>query len=61
MSKNEYKTLFISATENDNLEELRKTIYEEVKDIHTKRFPYNNFLFQYYDDEGVDEDLNEED
>ena len=61
MSKNEYKTLFISATENDNLEELRKTIYEEVKEIHTKRFPYNNFLFQYYDDEGVDEDLNEED
>ena len=61
MSKSEYKTLFISATENDNLEELRKTIYEEVKDIHTKRFPYNNFLFQYYDDEGVDEDLNEED
>ncbi len=60
MSKSEYKTLFISATENDNLEELRKTIYEEVKDIHTKRFPYNNFLFQYYDDEGVDEDLNEE-
>ena len=21
-----------------------------VKEIHTKRFPYNNFLFQYYDD-----------
>ena len=60
MSKNEYKTLFISATENDNLEELRKTIYEEVKDIHTKRFPYNNFLFQYYDDEGVDEEEKEE-
>jgi len=60
MSKNEYKTLFISATENDNLEELRKTIYEEVKDIHTKRFPYNNFLFQYYDDEGVDEEETEE-
>ena len=60
MSKNEYKTLFISATENDNLEELRKTIYEEVKEIHTKRFPYNNFLFQYYDDEGVDEEETEE-
>ena len=55
MSKNEYKTLFISATENDNLEELRKTIYEEVKDIHTKRFPYNNFLFQYYDEENEEE------
>jgi len=51
MAKTEYQTLFISATEKDNLEELRKVIYEEVKDIHTKRFPYNNFLFQYYEEE----------
>ena len=52
MAKTDHPTLFISATEKDNLEELRKTIYEEVKNIHTKRFPYNNFLFQYYDEEG---------
>lgn len=51
MAKIDYPTLFISATEKDNLEELRKTVYEEVKEIHTKRFPYNNFLFQYYDEE----------
>jgi GTPase len=55
MSKTDYQTLFISATEKDNLEDLRKTIYEEVKNIHTKRFPYNNFLFQYYDDEAEEE------
>lgn len=54
MAKTEHPTLFISATEKDNLEELRKTIYEEVKEIHTKRFPYNNFLFQYYDEEEND-------
>ena len=55
MSKTDYQTLFISATEKDNLEELRKTIYEEVKTIHMQRFPYNNFLFQYYDDEAEEE------
>ncbi|WP_322971146.1 GTPase HflX [Faecalibacter sp. LW9] len=55
MAKTDHPTLFISATEKDNLEELRKTIYEEVKNIHTKRFPYNNFLFQYYDEEGEEE------
>ncbi len=55
MAKTDLQTLFISATEKDNLEELRKTIYEAVKDIHTKRFPYNNFLFQYYDEEGEEE------
>lgn len=51
MAKTDYPTLFISATEKDNLEELRKTVYEEVKEIHMKRFPYNNFLFQYYEEE----------
>ena len=55
MAKTDHPTLFISATEKDNLEELRKTIYEEVKNIHTKRFPYNNFLFEYYDEEGEEE------
>ena len=40
--------------EKDNLEDLRKTVYEEVKEIHMKRFPYNNFLFQYYDEEEND-------
>ncbi|MFV0139122.1 GTPase HflX [uncultured Empedobacter sp.] len=58
MAKTDYPTLFISATEKDNLEELRKTVYEEVKELHMKRFPYNNFLFQYYD-EDEESDLEE--
>lgn len=51
MAKSNYPTLFISATEKENLEELRKTIYEEVKKIHITRFPYNNFLFEYFEEE----------
>lgn len=51
MAKIGVPTLFVSATEKDNLEELRKTIYEEVKKIHITRFPYNDFLFEYYDEE----------
>ncbi|WP_413532815.1 GTPase HflX [Empedobacter brevis] len=58
MAKTDEPTLFISATEKDNLEELRKTVYEKVKEIHMKRFPYNNFLFQYYEEE--DEENNSE-
>ncbi|MCA4777957.1 GTPase HflX [Empedobacter stercoris] len=58
MAKTDYPTLFISATEKDNLEELRETVYEEVKELHMKRFPYNNFLFQYYD-EDEESDLEE--
>jgi len=39
------KTIFISAKTRENLEELRKILYSEVKAIHSKRYPYNNFLF----------------
>lgn len=52
MAKSGNPTLFISATKKKNLEELRKTIYDEVKKIHITRFPYNDFLFEYFEEEG---------
>lgn len=51
MAKTEAPSLFISAVEKENIEELRRTIYEEVKRIHIKRYPYNNFLFEYHEQE----------
>ena len=33
------------------IESLKDLLYERVKEIHTKRFPYNDFLFEYYDEE----------
>lgn len=39
------KTVFISAKEKINIEELRETLYQMVKEIHAVRFPYNNFLY----------------
>ena len=38
-------TLFISAANRENIDELRNVIYEEVKKIHAVRYPYNNFLY----------------
>ena len=29
----------------ENLDEFRKRVYDEVRDIHVTRFPYNNFLY----------------
>jgi GTP-binding protein HflX len=49
MAKSEHPALFISAKTRENLEEFRKIIYEEVKKIHIKRYPYNNFLFNNYE------------
>jgi GTP-binding protein HflX len=41
-----YPTVFISAKRKENVEELRKILYEEVRKIHVKRYPYNAFLFE---------------
>jgi len=45
MANYNYKTLFISATQKLNIEELRNTLYEEVKNIHIQRYPYDHFLY----------------
>ncbi len=37
--------LFISALNKENLVEFHKRVYDEVRDIHVTRFPYNNFLY----------------
>lgn len=42
----EQNTVFISAKTRDNMEELRRMLYEEVRKIHVKRYPYNDFLYQ---------------
>jgi GTP-binding protein HflX len=39
------KCVFISATEKDNIEELKSVIYEEVKSVFSIRYPYRNFLY----------------
>ncbi len=45
-SDKNHKTVFISAKTKENVEELRKVLYEEVKKIHIKRYPYNEFLYE---------------
>ncbi|WP_422858328.1 GTPase HflX [Flagellimonas sp. S174] len=45
------RALFISALNKENLDEFRKRVYQEVRDIHVTRFPYNNFLYPEHLDE----------
>jgi len=42
--------VFISARNKDNIDNLRALMYERIKAIHVKRYPYNDFLFQHYED-----------
>ena len=44
--------VFISAKNRTNIDELKNLLYQKAKIIHTQRFPYNDFLFQKYDDLG---------
>ncbi|HCC85290.1 MAG TPA: GTPase HflX [Porphyromonadaceae bacterium] len=43
--------IFISAKEKENIDALKQLIYEKVKEIHITRFPYNDFLYQTYEEE----------
>ncbi|HCB88953.1 MAG TPA: GTPase HflX, partial [Porphyromonadaceae bacterium] len=51
MSKLNENAIFISAKEKTNIEELKSLIYERAREIHIQRFPYNDFLYQTYDEE----------
>ncbi len=51
MSKLGENCIFISAKEKINIEELKQLLYDRAKEIHTARFPYNDFLYETYDEE----------
>ena len=41
--------IFISAKNKENIDALRALLYDRIKAIHVKRYPYNDFLFQNYE------------
>lgn len=45
MAKMNHPCMFISATKKENYHEFRKIIYDFIKDLHAKRYPYNKFLY----------------
>ena len=51
MAKSKFPTVFISALTKENFVEMKKMIYDEVHRIHISRFPYNDLLFEYFEDE----------
>jgi len=51
MSKQGEETVYISAKGKENIDELKEKLYDIVKDIHSARFPFNDFLYQEYEEE----------
>ncbi len=43
--------LFISAREKQNIEDLKEILYKKVCELHVQKYPYNDFLYQTYEEE----------
>ena len=50
MAKMHDNCIFISAREKQNIDQLKTLMYSKIKEIHIERYPYNDFLFQKYED-----------
>ena len=55
MAKMHDNCLFISARQRENIEELKELLYKKVKELHVQKYPYNDFLYQTYDNNGTPE------
>lgn len=45
MNRMDGDAIFISAIKKENIGLFKKKVYDTVRDIHVKRFPYNSFLY----------------
>jgi GTP-binding protein HflX len=45
MAQSNGQCVFISAKKLDNITEIRQLLYDKVKEIHSKRYPYNDYLY----------------
>ncbi len=43
---------FISATKRLNIAEFKQLLYKKVRELHVQKYPYNDFLYQTYEDAG---------
>lgn len=51
MARLDGQCLFISAQERTNLDTLKQVLYNKVREMHVQKYPYNDFLFQHYEEE----------
>lgn len=51
MAKMNDNCIFISARNRTNIEELRDLLYKKVRELHVQKYPYNDFLYQNYEEE----------
>lgn len=50
MAKLGENCIFISARQKTNIDELKKMLYNKVRELHVQKYPYNDFLYDTYDE-----------
>lgn len=50
MARQNDPSIFISARQKENIDELKELLYRKVKEIHLSRWPYDNLLYKDLDD-----------
>ena len=50
MAKMHDNCIFISARNKTNIEELRALLYGKIRELHVQKYPYNDFLYQTYEE-----------
>lgn len=50
MAKMNDNCIFISARNKTNIEELRALLYGKIRELHVQKYPYNDFLYQTYEE-----------
>ena len=55
MAKLNGDCLFISAAQRTNIDELKRVLYSCVRELHVQKYPYNDFLYQHYEEDSTTE------
>ncbi|MBP3822767.1 MAG: GTPase HflX [Bacteroidaceae bacterium] len=55
MAKLNGDCLFISAAQRTNIDELKRVLYSRVRELHVQKYPYNDFLYQHYEEDSTTE------
>ena len=52
MAKQNAKKVIKRRKERKNIDTLKQVLYDKVRQLHVQKYPYNDFLFQQYDESG---------
>ena len=50
MAKLGENCIFISARKKTNIDEFRQMLYAKVRELHVQKYPYNDFLYDTYEE-----------